>query len=92
MWCIDFKGFWRTGDGVRVLPFTVTDAMSRYLLVCQAVEHPDFETVWPILVRAFKEYGLPRAIRSDNGPPFGAVAAGGLSRLAVNCVRMGITP
>jgi transposase InsO family protein len=92
VWCIDFKGFWKTGDGVRVLPFTVTDAMSRYLLVCQAVEHPDFETVWPILVRAFKEYGLPRAIRSDNGPPFGAVAAGGLSRLAVNFVRMGITP
>jgi putative transposase len=92
VWCIDFKGFWRTGDGVRVLPFTVTDAMSRYLLVCQAVEHPDFETVWPILVRAFKEYGLPRAIRSDNGPPFGSTAAGGLSRLAVNFVRMGITP
>jgi len=92
VWCIDFKGFWKTGDGVRVLPFTVTDAMSRYLLVCQAVEHPDFETVWSILVKAFKEYGLPRAIRSDNGPPFGAVAAGGLSRLAVNFVRAGITP
>lgn len=92
VWCIDFKGFWRTGDGVRVLPFTVTDAMSRFLLVCQAVEHPDFETVWSIMTKAFKEYGLPRAIRSDNGPPFGAVAAGGLSRLAVNFVRMGITP
>jgi transposase InsO family protein len=92
VWCIDFKGFWKTGDGVRVLPFTVSDAMSRYLLVCQAVEHPDFDTVWPILVKAFKEYGLPRAIRSDNGPPFGAIAAGGLSRLAVNFVRMGITP
>jgi len=63
-----------------------------YLLVCQAVEHPDFETVWSILTKAFKEYGLLRAIRSDNGPPFGAVAAGGLSRLAVNFVRMGITP
>jgi putative transposase len=92
VWCIDFKGHWKTGDGVRVLPFTVSDAMSRYLLVCEAVEHPDFATVWPILLRAFREFGLPKAIRSDNGPPFGAVAAGGLSRLGVNFVRMGIAP
>ncbi len=92
VWCIDFKGWWKTGDGKRVLPFTVTDAMSRYLLVCEAVEHPDFETVWASLTRAFREYGLPKAIRSDNGPPFGAVAAAGLSRLGVNFVRMGIMP
>jgi len=92
VWCIDFKGWWRTGDGMRVLPFTVSDAMSRFLLVCEAVEHPDFDTVWPILMRAFREYGLPKAIRSDNGPPFGAVAAGGLSRLGVNFVRVGISP
>jgi putative transposase len=92
VWCIDFKGHWKTGDGVRVLPFTVSDAMSRYLLVCEAVEHPDFETVWTILLRAFREFGLPKAIRSDNGPPFGAVAVGGLSRLGVKFVRMGITP
>lgn len=92
VWCIDFKGWWRTGDGARCEPLTVSDAMSRYLLLCQPVERTGYETVWPLMVRAFREYGLPRAIRSDNGPPFGSVAAGGLSRLAVNFVKMGIFP
>lgn len=92
VWCMDFKGWWRTGDGMRIDPFTVSDAMSRYLLVCHCVDHPDYGTVWPVLARAFREYGLPLAIRSDNGPPFGSVAAGGLSRLAVNFVKLGVLP
>ena len=92
VWCLDFKGHWRTGDGARIEPFTVSDAMSRYLLVCQAVPHTDITRVWPILVRTFKEYGLPRAIRSDNGPPFASVGAGGLSRLSVAFIKMGIVP
>jgi putative transposase len=92
VWCIDFKGWWRTGDGKRIEPLTVSDAMSRFLIVCKPVDHPRFDVVWPLMARAFREYGLPGAIRSDNGPPFGSVAAGGLSRLAVNFVKMGIVP
>ena len=92
VWCIDFKGWWRTGDGRRCEPLTVSDAMSRYLLVCQPVERPAYDVVWPLMARAVREFGLPRAIRSDNGPPFGSVAVGGLSRLAVNFVKMGVFP
>lgn len=92
VWCIDFKGHWRTGDGVRIEPFTVSDAMSRFLIVCKPVARPNYAVVWPILAKALREYGLPRAIRSDNGPPFGSVAAGGLSRLGVNFIKMGVRP
>ena len=72
VWCIDFKGWFLTGDGTRVDPLTVSDAASRYLLVCQAVGRADLEHVWPHLARAFAEYGLPKAMRSDNGPPLPA--------------------
>src|SRR5215470_6607103 len=70
VWCTDFKGWFRTADGRRCDPFTLTDAQSRYLLRCQAVARPDEENVRPIFAAAFKEHGLPQAIRSDNGPPF----------------------
>ena len=92
VWCIDFKGWWRTGDGRRCEPLTVSDAMSRYLLLCQPVGRTSYDVVWPLMARAFREHGLPGAIRSDNGPPFGSVGAGGLSRLSVNFVKMGIVP
>lgn len=92
VWCIDFKGWFRTGDGTRVDPLTLSDACSRYLLRCQAVARPDTEHVWPILDAAFREYGLPLRLRSDNGPPFATTGAGGLSRMAVNVIRAGVTP
>lgn len=92
VWCIDFKGWFRTGDGTRVDPLTVSDAASRYLLVCQAVGRGDLEHVWPHLARAFADYGLPRAMRSDNGPPFASRAVGGLSRLAVRLIKAGVMP
>jgi putative transposase len=92
VWTIDFKGHFRTGDGTRVDPLTLADACSRYLLRCQAVGHPDTDHVWPILDAAFREYGLPLRLRSDNGPPFATVGAGGLSRLAVRVIKAGILP
>ena len=92
VWCIDFKGWFLTGDGLRREPLTLTDAHSRYLLRCQAVAAGDTEHVWPILDAAFREYGLPLAMRSDNGPPFASVGAGGLSRLAVRVIKAGVTP
>ena len=91
VWGTDFKGWFRTGDGRRCDPFTLTDGLSRYLLG-QAVARPDEEHVRPILEAAFKEHGLPLAIRSDNGPPFASPGAGGLSRLAVWWIKLGIRP
>ena len=92
MWCTDFKGWFRTSDGRRCDPFTLTDAHSRYLLRCQAVARPDEANVRPIFEAAFKEQGLPLAIRSDNGPPFASPGVGGLSRLAVWWIKLGIRP
>jgi len=92
LWCIDLKGWFRTGNGVRVDPLTVADAASRYLLVCHGLRQPRGPQVRRILERAFREYGLPRAIRTDNGPPFASVGLGGLSSLAVWWVKLGILP
>jgi hypothetical protein len=92
VWCIDFKGWFRLGDGTRCDPLTLADANSRYLLRCQALAGIDGGHVWPLLDAAFREYGLPVVIRSDNGPPFASVAAGGLSPLAVKLVKAGVMP
>jgi transposase InsO family protein len=67
-----------TGDGKRCEPLTMTDAHSRYLLRCQALPRTDTEHVWPVLDAAFREFGLPRYLRSDNGSPFASRGAGGL--------------
>lgn len=92
VWCIDFKGWFLTGDGHRCEPLTLSDAYSRYLLRCQAVAPADTGQVWPILDAAFREYGLPGVLRSDNGPPFASTGAGGLSRLGVLVVKAGVLP
>lgn len=92
VWCIDFKGWFRTADGMRVDPLTMADAASRYLLVCQGLSRPNIGSVRPVLERAFREYGLPHAIRSDNGPPFASVALGGLSALSIWWIKLGIIP
>ena len=90
VWCADFKGWFKAGDGTRIDPLTITDACSRYLLRCQAVEKTDTERVRAIFEAAFREHGLPEAIRTDNGAPFASSAVGGLSRLAVWWTRLGI--
>ena len=90
VWCADFKGWFRSGDGTRIDPLTITDAHSRYLLRAQAVEKADTERVRAIFEAAFREYGLPAAIRTDNGAPFASSAVGGLSRLAVWWLKLGI--
>ena len=92
VWRADFKGWFRTGDGSRCDPFTLTDSYSRYLLRCQVVRRPDYDHVRPLFIAAFREYGLPRAIRTDNGPPFATRTVGGLSRLAVEWRKLGIVP
>jgi transposase InsO family protein len=92
VWCADFKGWFRARDGSRIDPLTITDACSRYLVRAQAVEKTDTERVRAIFEAAFGEHGLPEAIRTDNGPPFASSAVGGLSRLAVWWIKLGIQP
>lgn len=91
VWCVDFKGWFRTRDGKRCDPLTVTDAKSRYCLGCHIVENPRFEDVKSVLRRLFRKYGLPKKLRSDNGPPFASSGLAGLSRLEVWLLKMGIT-
>jgi transposase InsO family protein len=90
VWCVDFKGWFRTGDGERCDPLTLSDAFSRYLLRCKVAARTDHDHVRPILEAAFCEFGLPNAIRSDNGAPFASLAAGGLSQLSVWMIKLGV--
>src|SRR6266568_1711236 len=92
VWCADFKGWFRTADGERIDPLTISDAHSRYLLRCQAVEKTDTARVQAIFEAAFREHGMPEAIRTDNGAPFASRALAGLSRLAVWWIKLGILP
>ena len=90
-WCIDYKGDFKLGNGRRCYPLTVTDAFSRYLLACDAYTRIAREDARTTCERLFREFGLPSAIRSDNGSPFASSkATGRLSRLAIWWVRLGI--
>jgi len=92
VWCADFKGWFLTRDGVRCDPLTISDGYSRYLLRCQALAHPTYEAVQPYFEATLREFGLPQAIRTDNGPPFASTRGIGLSSLAVQWIKLGITP
>jgi transposase InsO family protein len=91
VWCADFKGHFPV-DGERCNPLTIMDGFSRYLLCCKALDSSLSEPTRQGFERTFREFGLPDAIRTDNGPPFSSLAPGGLSRLAVWWVRLGIRP
>jgi len=92
VWSADFKGQFRTGDGRLCYPLTIYDNFSRYILSCRGLSHPTLEETEPWFERVFKEYGLPEAIRTDNGAPFASVGLGGLSRLSVWFIKLGIKP
>ena len=92
VWCADFKGWFRTGDGDRIDPLTISDAYSRYLLRCQVVRAVDYAHSKPIFEAAFREYGLPERIRTDNGAPFGSNGDSGLTGLSVWWIKLGIHP
>jgi transposase InsO family protein len=92
-WSADFKGWFRTGDGVRCEPLTVTDGHSRYILACQAVPRITAAEVQPILTRLFQDRGMPRAMRTDNGSPFAhRLGLGGLSTLSIWFLKLDIWP
>ena len=92
VWSADFKGWFKTGDGTRCDPLTITDNYSRYLFRCQAVKPTNFYAVKPVFEAAFREFGLPVAIRTDNGPPFATTTVGSLSRLSIWWLKLGIIP
>lgn len=93
VWCADFKGWFRTGDGSRIDPLTVSDAYSRYLLACQGMcGKTDTVHVKGVFEALFRAYGMPERIRTDNGSPFASTGLAGLSRLAVWWMRLGIVP
>ena len=92
VWCADFKGQFKTGDGQYCYPLTVTDGFSRYLLGCQGLHSTRVVEARPVFTRLFREYGLPLAIRTDNGVPFATTTLARLSSLSAWWVRLGVMP
>ena len=92
VWTIDFKGDFRVGDGRRCYPLTVVDAHSRLLLCCRSHPSPSYNDVVRSLEATFRTWGLPTRLRSDNGPPFGTMRTGPLSRLSAWLVKVGVLP
>lgn len=90
VWCVDFKGDFKTGDQRRCYPLTLTDAFSRALLRCVALRSTKSIRVRPVFEAAFREFGLPEKMRSDNGTPFASRGAGGLSKLSIWWTKLGI--
>jgi transposase InsO family protein len=91
LWTADFKGEFKTSDGVYCYPLTIADQHSRYLLSCHGLRSTRIALARPVFERAFREYGLPRAIRTDNGVPFATIGLGGLSALNVWWLALGIS-
>lgn len=92
VWSADFKGEFRLGNGQWCYPLTITDNCSRYLLACRGLRGTATVGVRPWFEWVFREYGLPEAMRTDNGPPFASLALGGLSQLAKWWIQLGIKP
>lgn len=92
VWSADYKGQFRTNDRRVCYPLTVTDNYSRYLIACYGLEGPRYKETKECFERIFREYGLPIAIRTDNGTPFAGTGIGGLSRLSIWWIKLGIIP
>lgn len=92
VWGVDYKGQFKLGNQEMCYPLTITDNHSRYLLRCQALQSTRYDDAKKWMEQTFREYGLPDAIRSDNGTPFASIAAGGISRLSMWWIQLGIRP
>lgn len=92
VWSADYKGQFYTKDRKICYPLTVTDNYSRYILGCYGLEGPRYRETKECFERIFREYGLPEAIRTDNGSPFAGTGLGGLSRLSIWWIKLGIRP
>jgi len=91
-WSADYKGQFYTKDGHVCYPLTISDNYSRYLLKCDGLPGPRYHETKAVFETVFEEYGLPDAIRTDNGIPFASKSAGGLSRLSIWWIQLGIIP
>jgi putative transposase len=90
VWCVDYKGQFRLGNREYCYPLTTSDLYSRFLLTLESLDATDDEQARPVFEEAFRLYGLPLEIRSDNGPPFASQGLFGLTRLSVWWMRLGI--
>ena len=90
VWTVDFKGEFRLGNRQYCYPLTIVDGFSRYLLACRGLTSVRESEARPVFEQLFRHYGLPVQILSDNGSPFASHAIGGLSRLSVWWIRLGI--
>lgn len=92
VWSADYKGQFFTRNGKLCYPLTISDNYSRYLLKCQGLPGPRYQPTKKVFESAFRKYGLPDAIRVDNGTPFASRSIGGLSRLSIWWIQLGIVP
>jgi transposase InsO family protein len=92
VWSADFKGHFRLSNGKYCYPLTITDNYSRYLFLCQGMDSPSCSKSMKFFEKIFRKYGLPEAIRTDNGQPFAGVGIGGLTRLSIWLLKLGIMP
>jgi hypothetical protein len=92
VWCADFKGQFRLGSGTYCYPLTITDRYTRFVIKVEALEGTHLEPAMAVFEQAFRERGLPKVIRTDNGMPFAAPGLWGLTRLAVRWLRLGVWP
>jgi putative transposase len=90
VWCIDYKGQFRLGDGEWFYPLTVTDDATRFLLRCQGMLDTSAQNAWICFLGAFQEFGLPEIVRSDNGSPFASDSLTGLTSLSLQFLKLGI--
>lgn len=92
VWCADFKGQFKTRDGLYCYPLTITDGFSRFLIGCQGLLTTESASAKPVFEKVFREFGLPDRIRTDNGVPFATVSLARLSSLSAWWIRLGILP
>lgn len=92
LWSADYKGQFRLRNGQWCYPLTVMDHASRYLLACDGLQGTRLKETRAVFERLFRDYGLPERLRTDNGTPFASTGCGGLSRLSIWWIRLGIIP
>jgi transposase InsO family protein len=88
---LDHKGQFRLRNGIYCFPLTICDFVSRYIIACEALTNTSFAQAWPVIERVMREHGRPRAVQSDNGPPFGGTS-GKFSTMSVHFMRLDIQP
>ena len=92
IWTADFKGHFKTRDGIYCYPLTILDGYSRFLRACDALTSTRHDLAQPVFERLFRQFGLPRVIRTDNGVPFATQAIHRISRLHLWWIKLDITP